>query len=48
MAWRMGDWQEAAELQAPLPDAGDSAPFHQAICTSLKVPTMLFLDLPHD
>ncbi len=37
MAWRMGEWQEAAELQPPLPDAGDSAPFHQAICSSLKV-----------
>ncbi|BDA48015.1 Serine-protein kinase ATM [Coccomyxa sp. Obi] len=35
-AWRMGDWQEAAVLQALLPDAGEGAPFHQAICSCLK------------
>lgn len=33
----MGDWQEASQLQPPLPDAGETVPFHQAICFSLKV-----------
>jgi len=33
----MGDWQEASQLQLPLPDAGETVPFHQAICLCLKV-----------